>query len=126
LNCVFSVAIQQSLKNGYGIKCYYKDEFFPSKFEKEGFLKLVKLGFEVEHNFLGRFDAKARKDNFEAVVEFHQFGYKKNLDSKGRTEKQYYKERRKKLDERGYKNLQLVVIKDLKEIEIKLSNEKSK
>jgi predicted DNA-binding protein YlxM (UPF0122 family) len=111
-------AIQQSLKNGYGIKCYYKDEFFPSKFEKEGFLKLVKLGFEVEHNFLGRFDAKAKKRNREFVVEFHMFY--KGKDRNGLTNKQYYNQRRKLLDKYGYKDLKLIVIKDLKEIENKL------
>jgi len=108
--------IQQALKNGYGTKCYYKGEFFPSKFEKDCVIRARELGFKVEHNFLGRFDAKAKKGNFEAVMEFHMF-VNKGKDRNGLTHRQYYYQRRKLLNEYGYKNLKLVVIKDLKEIE---------
>jgi len=100
-------AIQQSLKNGHGNKCYYNNEFFPSNAERDCYIKLKKLGFQIEHNFLNRFDFLI---NNKVVVEFHPFDFKL-------TEEQYYTKRRKLLDEYGYKDLKLIVIKDLKEIE---------
>jgi len=104
-------AIQRSLKNGYGKKCYYNNEFFPSLLERDCYIKLRKLGFKVIHNFLNRFDFLLNK---KIVVEFHPY------DLKGLTNNQYYNQRRKLLNKYKYKNLKLVVIKDLKEIENKL------
>ena len=102
--------IQQSLKNGCGINCYYKNEFFPSLQERDCYIKLKKLGFKIDHNFLNRFDFLV---NGKIVVEFHPFDF-------DLTDKQYYNQRRKLLNEYGHRNLKLVIIKDLKEIENKL------
>jgi len=106
--------IQQSLKNGFGNKCYYDNKFFPSNAERDCYIELKKLGFKVEHNFKGRFDFLV---NDKIVVEFHSY------DRNGLTDEQYYRNRRKLLDEYGYKNLKLIVIKDLKEIENNLLKE---
>lgn len=103
--------------NGFGKKCYYNNEFFPSLMERDCYIKLKKLGFKVEHNFEGRFDFLI---NDKVVIEFHPFNYKNlntSVDLRGITDEQYYGNRRKLLDEYGYKNLKLIVIKDLKEIE---------
>jgi hypothetical protein len=105
-------AIQQSLKNGFGSKCYYDNEFFPSLSERDCYIELKKLGFKIDHNFRGRFDFLV---NDKIVVEFHSFDFKL-------TDEQYYLQRRKLLDEYGYKDLKLIVIKDLKEIENNLNN----
>ena len=106
LNC-----IQSSLKNGFGANCYYNNEFFPSLQEKDCYIKLRKLGFKVKHNFENRFDFLI---NDKIVLEYHPF------DIKRLTDNLYYIQRRKILDEYGYKDLKLIVIKDLKEIENKL------
>lgn len=100
-------AIKQALKNGYGKKCYYEGEFFPSLLEKDCYIKLRKLGFKVIHNFLNRFDFLVNK---KVVVEFHPY------DRNGLTDKQYYNQRRRLLNEYGHKDLKLVVIKDLKNL----------
>jgi len=105
-------AIQQSLKNGHGNHCYYDNEFFPSIQERDCYIELKKLGFKIDHNFRGRFDFLV---NDKIVVEFHSFDFKL-------TDEQYYLQRRKLLDEYGYKDLKLIVIKDLKEIENNLNN----
>jgi len=105
-------AIQQSLRNSYGNKCYYDNEFFPSNAERDCYIELKKLGFKIKHNFEGRFDFLI---NDKIVVEFHSCQF---LDKK--TPKQYYKDRRKLLNKYGYKDLKLIVIKDIKEIENKL------
>lgn len=108
-------AIQQALRNGYGKKCYYNNEFFPSLLERDCYIKLKKNGYKVIHNFLNRFDFLVLVNNKKVVVEFHPFDF--NL-----TDKQYYLKRRELLDEYGHKDLKLIVIKDLKEIENKLGN----
>lgn len=108
-------AIQRSLKNGHGKKCHYNGEFFPSLQERDCYIKLKKLGFKIDHNFEGRFDFLVLANNKKVVVEFHPFDF--NL-----TDKQYYLKRRELLDEYGHKDLKLIVIKDLKEIENKLGN----
>jgi len=109
-NFIYSTpeAIQRSLRNSHGKKCYYDNEFFPSLSEKDCYIKLKELGFKVKHNFLNRFDFLI---NDKIVVEFHSFDFKL-------TDKQYYTKRRKLLNEYGYKDLKLIVIKDLKEIEV--------
>jgi len=105
--------ISQALKNCHGTKCYYNNEFFPSLGERNCYIYLIELGYIVIHNFEGRFDFLVIKNNKKIVVEFHPFDF--NL-----TDKQYYNQRRKLLNKYGYKNLKLVVIKDLNEIEHKL------
>ncbi|MCK4359418.1 MAG: hypothetical protein KAW92_11895 [Candidatus Cloacimonetes bacterium] len=110
-------AIQRSLKNGHGTNCYYNNEFFPSLQERDCYIKLKKLGFKVKHNFEKRFDFLI---NDKIVLEYHPCNF--GLDK--RTAKQYYTKRRKLLNEYGYKDLKLVVIKDLKEIENKLGNKR--
>jgi len=108
-------AIQRSLKNGFGTNCYYHHKFFPSLSERDCYIYLIKLGYKVIHNFLGRFDFLViLPNNKRVVVEYHPY------DLKGLTNNQYYNQRRKLLNEYGYKNLKLVVIKDLREIETKL------
>ena len=108
--------IQQSLRNSHGKKCYYDNEFFPSLQERDCYIELIKFGFKVKHNFEKRFDFLVLINNKRVVVEFHPFDFKL-------TDKQYYTKRRKLLNEYGYKDLKLIVIKDLKEIENKLGNE---
>lgn len=108
--------IHQSLKNSFGNTCCYNNEFFPSLQERDCYIKLRKLGFKVKHNFEGRFDFLVIKNNKKVVVEFHSY------DRNGLTNKQYYNQRRKLLNEYEYKDLKLIVIKDLKEIENKLNN----
>ena len=107
-------AIQRALKNGYGTNCYYHYKLFPSLQERDCYIYLIKLGYIVIHNFLGRFDFLVIKNNKKVVVEFHSY------DRNGLTNRQYYYQRRKLLNKYGYKNLKLVVVKDLKEIESKL------
>lgn len=106
-------AVQRALKNGFGNNCYYGNKFFPSLSERDCYIELKKLGFKIKHNFEGRFDFLV---NDKVVIEFHSY------DRNGLTNKQYYVQRRKLLNEYGYKDLKLVVIKDLKEIENKLIN----
>jgi Mor family transcriptional regulator len=101
-------AIKQSLKNGFGINCYYDNEFFPSLQERDCYIELKKLGFKIEHNFENRFDFLV---NDKIVLEYHPY------DLTNLTDKQYYMKRRKLLDDYGHENLKLIVIKNLKEIE---------
>lgn len=109
-----SKAIQRALKNGYGNNCYYKGEFFPSLSEKDCYIRLMDKRYKIIHNFLHRFDFLVILPNKEkVVVEFHPYDFKL-------TNLQYYWKRRKLLNEYGYKDLKLVVIKDLKEIETKV------
>jgi len=108
--------IQKALKNGFGTNCYYNNEFFPSLQERDCYIKLKELGFRVKHNFEGRFDFLV---NDKIVVEFHPF------DIKRLTDDLYYMQRRELLDNYGYKNLKLIVIKNLKEIENNLLKEVS-
>jgi len=105
--------IQKVLKNCHGKKCHYNNEFFPSLSERNCYIYLIKVGYKVIHNFLGRFDFLL---NNKIVLEYHPCSWW--LEK--RSFKQYYKDRRKLLNEYGYKNLKLVVIKNLKEIEDKL------
>jgi len=105
-------AICKILKNGFGTKCYYHNKFFPSLGERDCYIIFIDLGYIVIHNFLGRFDFLVILQNKEkVVVEFHPY------DITGLTNKQYYNQRRKLLNKYEYKNLKLVVIKNLKEIE---------
>lgn len=103
-------AIQRTLRNGYGKKCYYNGEFFPSLGERDCYIIFIDLGYAVIHNFLDRFDFLLILSNKEkVVVEYHPYNF--NL-----TNKQYYNQRRKLLNEYGYKDLKLIVIKELNEI----------
>lgn len=105
-------AIKIVIKNGFGQKCYYHHKFFPSLQERDCYIYLIRLGYKVIHNFLNRFDFLVILPNGEkVVVEFHPY------DRHGLTNRQYYNQRRKLLDKYGYKDLKLVVIKNLKEIE---------
>jgi len=103
--------IQQALQNGFGNNCYYDNEFFPSNAERNCYIKLKELGVKVKHNFENRFDFLVED---KIVLEYHPY------DITGLPDDLYYEDRRKLLDEYGYKNLKLIVIKDLKEIENKL------
>ena len=104
--------IQISSKNGYGTNCYYDDEFFPSKEERNCYIYLKQLNYLVIHNWLNRFDFLV---NGKIVLEYHPYDPKL-------TKEEYYNQRRKLLDKYGYKDLKLVVIKNLKEIKTKLGN----
>lgn len=107
--------ILRALKNGHGKKCYYDNELFPSLAERDCYIGLKKLGFKIKHNFEGRFDFLI---NDKVVLEYHPCSY--FLDK--RTIEQYYKDRRKLLTAYGYKDLKLIVVEDIKEIENKLGN----
>lgn len=104
-------AIQQSLKNGFGNNCYYENEFFPSLQERSCYIELKKLGFKIKHNFLNRFDFLI---NNKIVLEYHPY------DLTNLTKEQYYIKRRKLLDNYGYKDLKLIVVKNIKEIKEKI------
>lgn len=121
----------RSTGSGLGKRCKYKDEYFPSEFERDCVIDVRKkekiLDFEFERPFHHHDGILVKKGNFVAVMEFHKYqtgGKNKGKDYPDcRTEKQYKKERRKELNETDngkYKNLPIIFIKDLKEIEPKL------
>jgi transposase len=111
--------IQISLKNGFGKKCYYKGILFASTWERDYYIyKKEKQGLKIIYQFLGQFDfLEELKNGKIQVSEIHPFFENTGCDRNGKTEEQYYESRRKLLNKHGYKDLKLVVIKDLKEIE---------
>lgn len=96
-------AVAKSERNGFGIKCYSDDGlFFPSSEERDCYYWLRDV-LKVRAKKFGRFDFII---NGSVVLEYHPC----NWFREKRTKEQYYKDRRKLLDEADHKDLELVVM----------------
>jgi hypothetical protein len=105
--------IETSIKNGRGTKCHSDDGLFFPSLQERGCYYWVRDDVDevvsIEHNFLDRVDFLLILNNGEDVaLEYHP---KTFLDK--RSTKQYYKDRKKLLDELGHKDLNLIVMTSL-------------
>ena len=116
---VSDLQMEKIIKNGFGVKCYSDDGlFFPSIEERGCYYWLrddVDEVIGIEHPFKGRFDLLLILNTGEEVVlEYHPI-YNCLLDR--RTLEEYYVDRRRLLNEMGFKNLKLVVMTSLRKEE---------
>lgn len=84
-----------------------------------------KLGFIPQNGVNCSFKVNRSIIDFkfgDDFIEYHPFHYKNNTDKSGRTFEQYFEARRKILDENGYKNASLIVLKNLEEVKSFIEN----
>lgn len=105
-------AVERSIKNAYGIKCYSDDNIFHSSKQEKDCYDWIRKELKLKIVKFGRFDFLV---NDKIVLEYHPCSCIGFLDK--RNSKQYYKDRRKLLDILGHKDLALLVMISLNKTE---------